>query len=144
MRQYSAALSSIVAAGFLIWILGAYGKRDSAAGGEFRGHDHFARGAGFDEIVENAVCHRFIERALVAIRREIKFERFAFDAEAVGHVIDIDSSKIGLTSYRTNGSEIVCLKMNSVISPRSRIRKRLQARFGWRCRKFRVAVPEQC
>ena len=55
-------------------IFGAHCKRDSAARGELRGHDRLARRTGFHEIVENAVCDGFIERALVAIRGEIEFQ----------------------------------------------------------------------
>ena len=96
-----------------------------------RGDDHFAWCAGFDEIIENMVCDRFIKRVHIAIRCEIEFERFAFNAQPIGHVIDIDPCEIRLARYGTNRSEIVCLKMNTVISFRSRIGKRLEARFRW-------------
>ena len=125
-------------------MLNTYRERDSATRGELRSHDGSTRGTGFHKIVEDAVCHRFIERALATIRCEIKFERLAFDAETVGHVIDIDPRKIGLTSDGANRSEIICFKVNTVISFRSRIRKCFQARLRWRGGKFRIAVPQQC
>jgi len=111
-------------------VLGADCQRDSSARGELRRHDCFARRTGFHEIVENAVRDRFIERALVAIRGEIEFQRLALDAETVGHVIDIDPREIGLTGYRTNGSEIICFKMNSIIALGSGIWKSLESRLG--------------
>ena len=117
---------------FPVRILGADCKGDSTAGGELRGHDHFAGRTRFYEIVENAVCDGFIECALVTIGTKIKFQRLAFDAESVRHVIDIDPSKIGLTGNRTNGSEIVRFEMNTVIAFRNRIRKRLQVCLGGR------------
>jgi len=121
-----------------------HGQRDSTARGELRCDDGFARRAGFHEIIENTICDSFIERALIAIRGQIELQLFTFDAQTIRHVIDIDPGEIGLACDRTNGSEIVCFEVNTVISLRSRIRKRFQARFGWRCRKFRVAVSEQC
>ena len=111
----------------LVRIFGAHCQRDSAARGELRGDDYLARGAGFDEIVEDAVCDRFVECTLVTIGGEIEFQRLALDTKAIGNVIDIDPGKIGLTGYGTNGSEIICFEMDAVISLRSRIRKRLQA-----------------
>ena len=100
----------------LIRILGADCQRDSSACGELRGHDHLARSAGFDEIVENPVCCCFIKRMYIAIRREIKFQGLGLDTETIGHIIDVDSSKIGLTSYRTNGSEIIRFEVNVVVA----------------------------
>ena len=77
-------------------MLGTHGERDTATRGELCGHDRFPRRACFYEIVQNTVRDRFVEGALVPIRREIKFERFAFDAQAVGHIIDVDPGEIGL------------------------------------------------
>ena len=125
-------------------ILNANCERDSTARGESRGHDGLARCAGFHKIVENAVRDGFVERALIAIRGQIKLKRFAFDAETVGHVIDVDPREVRLACNRTDGSKVIRFKMNPVISFRSGIGKRLQTRFGWRRGKFRVAVPEQC
>jgi len=48
----------------------------------------------------------------------------------VGHVIDIDPGEIGLARDRTNGSEIVGFKMNSIIALRSGIWKSLESRLG--------------
>jgi hypothetical protein len=133
------------ASGFaFVRILCADGERDPATRGELRGDDCFTRHAGFYEIVQDVVGDRLVERALVAIRRQVKLERLTFDAETVGYVIDVNSGKIGLFSNGTNGSEIVCLKMNPIIAIGRWIREGLQARFGWRGWKFRVAVPKQC
>ncbi len=74
VRRYSAAFSFVIAIRLLVSILSSNGKRDSAARGELRGDDRFARRAGFDEIVQNAVCDRFVERALVTIGGEIEFQ----------------------------------------------------------------------
>ena len=60
--------SLVIAANFLVRILGANGECDSAARGELRGNNRFARRAGFYEIVQNAVRDGFVERPLVSIR----------------------------------------------------------------------------
>ena len=116
----------------LVRILGAHGKRDSTARGELRGDDCFARRARFDEVIQNPVGHSFVKCALVPIGRQVKFQGLALDAEAVGHVIDIDAAKIGLPCYRTDGSEIIGFKMNPIIAAWRRIWKSLQPRLGRR------------
>src|SRR5438132_1573940 len=79
-------VSSTIAANFLrtfVRILGADRERDSATRGKLRGHDGLARRARLHEVVEDAIGHRFVECAFVSIRREIKLERLAFNAETV-------------------------------------------------------------
>ena len=111
-------ISSAVAGNLvLVWILGSDSERNSAAGRKLRGYDCLAWRACFYEIVEDTVGDRLIKGALVPIRREIKLEGFAFDAEAVWHVIDVDPGKIRLPCDWTNRSEIVRLKMYPVIAP---------------------------
>ena len=136
--------SSGVPARSLVRILGAYGERDSAARGELRGHNCFARRARFYEIVQNAVCDCFVKRSLVPVRGKIKFERFAFDAKAVRHVIDVDPGKIRLARDWTNRSEIIRFKMNPINAIRCRIWKSLEPRLSRRSRDFCFASPEQC
>ena len=120
------------ASGFaFVGILGTHRERDSAACGELRCDDCLARRACVHEIVENTVRDRFIERALIPIRGEIKLERFALDAQAVRHIIDIDPGEVRLARDRTNGSEIIRFKMNPVIPPR-RIWESLEPRLRGR------------
>jgi len=134
----------LITPGFLIRVLSAHGERDSAARGELRGDDRFARRARFDEIVQNTVRDRFIESVLVAVGREIKFKRLAFNTETVRHVIDLDPGEIRLGCNRTNGSEIVSFKMNPVISAWCRIWESLETRLCGRARNFGFAVSKQC
>jgi hypothetical protein len=136
--------SSTVTGNFtFVRILGTNGECDSAAGGELRGYDHFARRACSHEIVQNAVRDRFIERALVSIRGQIKLERLAFHTEPVGDVIDIDPGKIRLARDWTNRSEIVRFKMYPVIATRW-VRKSLEARLGGRGGQSHFASSEKC
>jgi hypothetical protein len=134
----------IIVTGFLVRILGANRERDSAAGGELRGHDRVARSARFHEIVQNAVRDGFVERVFVSIRRKIKFEGLAFDTETVRHVVDVDPGEIRLARDRANGSEIIRLEMNPIIAAGCWIWKRLESRLGWRSGNSRFAVPKQC
>jgi len=134
--------SLVITAAFPVRILGSHGERDSAARGELRGDDYLAWRARLDKIVQNPICDRFVESALIAIRREIEFQRFTLDAEAVGHIIDVNPCEIRLPCHRTNRSEIVCLEMNPVIAVRRWIWERFETRVGRRCRQFRVASPE--
>jgi len=127
----------------LVRVIGAHSERNSAARGELRGHDRFARGAGFHEIVQDAICDCFVERALVPIGCQIKFQGLALDAETVRHVIDVDAGKIRLTGDRTNRSEIIGFKMDPVIPAGRWIWKSLKARLRGRRRNSRVASPEQ-
>ena len=108
-----------------------------------RGHDRFARSACFHKIVKNAVRDRFVKRALIPIRSEIKLERLTFDAKAVRHVIDIDSGKIRLTCDWTNRSEIVRFEMNSVIPTGRGIRESLEPGLGRRGGQLRFASSEK-
>src|SRR5205823_9813462 len=49
---------------------------DSAASGKLGSDNRFARGTRFHEIIKDAIGHCLVERALAAVRREIKLERF--------------------------------------------------------------------
>ena len=125
----------------VVWILGANCKRDAAACGELRSHDCFTWCTGFDEIVKNPICDCFVERALVPIGRQIKFQGLALDAKTVGHVIDIDPGEVGLAGYRTNRCEIIGFKMNPIIAAWHRIWKSLESRLRGRGWQFRFAEP---
>ena len=143
VRRCSAAFSFLAAVQLLVRVFSAHGKRNSAARGELRGHDRFARGAGFYEIVENTVCDSFVERALVPIGCQIKFQGLALDAEMVGHVIDIDPSEIWLACDRANGSEIIGFKMDPVIPAGRWIWKRLEPRLRGRGGNLCVSSSEK-
>ena len=124
-------MSSAVAGNFtFVRILCAHGERDSTARGELCGHDCLAGRACFYEIVQNSVRDRFVEGALVPIGSKIKLERFAFDAQTIRHVIDVDPGKIRLTCDWANRSEIVRFEMNSVIPARRGIWESFKPRLG--------------
>jgi hypothetical protein len=91
------ATSCLVAASLRVGVLRANSECDSATGRKLRDYDRLARCARFYEVVEDMVGYCFVKGALVSIRGQIKLERFAFDTDAVRHVIDIDPGKIGLT-----------------------------------------------
>ena len=121
VRRCSAAFSFLVAVRLLVRIFSTDCKRDAAARGKLRGDDCLAWCARFHEIVQNAVRDRFVKRALVSIRRQIKLELLALNTKTVGYIIDIDPGEIGLACDRANGREIVGLKMDPVISVGCRV-----------------------
>ena len=133
-----------VAASFFLRIFRADGQGDSATCGELRGHDRFARCACFHKIVQNAVRDRFVKRALVPIRSEIKLERLTFHAKARRNVIDVYSGKIRLAGDRANRSEIVRFEMNPVTAARRGIWKGLKPGLGRGSWNFRFALSENC
>ena len=124
-------------------IFDAHRKRDSAARGELRGDDRFARSACFHKIVQDPVRDRFVKRALVPIRSEIKLERLTFDAKAFRNVIDVYSGKIRLAGDRTNRSEIVRFEMNAVIAAGRGIWESLKPGFGRRGGQSHFAPSEE-
>ena len=136
--------SCLVAAGLLVWVLGANSERDSAASRELCGHNCLARRACFYEIVQDAVRDRFIEGALIPIRSQIKLERLAFDAETVRDVIDINPGKVRLARDWTNRSEVVGFEMNPVIAAWHGILESLQPRLGRRGGQSHFAPSEEC
>ena len=129
---------------FFIRILSSHSQCDSAACGELRGDNGLARRACFHKIIQDAVSDCFVEGSLVSIRRKIKFERLALDAETVRNVIDFDPGKIGLASDRADGGEIIRFKMNPVDSLGRRIWKSLEPRLSWRGGNFCYGSSEQC
>jgi len=130
-RRSRPTISSAVAGNFaFVRVFRADGQCDSAPRGELRGHDCLAGRACFYEIVQNSVRDRFVERALVPIGSKIKLERFAFDAQTIRHVIDVDPGKIRLTCDWANRSEIVRFEMNSVIPARRGIWESFEPRLG--------------
>ena len=129
---------------FRIVIFGAHCERNSAARGELRGDDRFARSACFHKIVQDPVRDRFVKRALVPIRSEIKLERLTFNAKAFRNVINVYSGKIRLTGDRANRSEIVRFEMNAIIAASGGIRKSFESRLVRRSWNLRFASSENC
>jgi hypothetical protein len=125
-------------------MLGTHCERNSAARGELRGDDRFARSACFHKILQNPVRDRFVKRALVPIRSEIKLERLTFDAKAFRNVINVYSGKIRLAGDRANRSEIVRFEMNPVIAAGRGIRESFKPRLGRGSWNFRFASSENC
>ena len=125
------AISSTVALNSKIFvgIFGANRQCDSTARGKLRGHDCFPRRTSFHEIIQDAVSDRFVERALVSICSEIELERFALDAKAIRHVVDVDPGEIGLAGDRAKAGEIVRLEMDVIIAT-GRIWKCFQSRLS--------------
>ena len=125
-------------------MLGTDCESDSAPGRKLRGYDGLAWRAGFYEIVQNSVGYCFVKGALIPIRSEIKLERFAFDAETIRDVIDINPGKVRLARDWTNRSEIVGFEMNPVIAAWRGTLESLQPRLGRRGGQSHFAPSEEC
>ena len=120
----------------------AHRQRYAAAGGEFGCDRGVAWRTGGDEIVEDAIGHGFVEGALVAKGGEVEFERFAFDAEFVGHVFDDDLGEVHLSRHRAEGGEIGGLETDGVGTFRRR-REGLQFCFARGGGQTRFAAAEE-
>src|SRR4051812_8288705 len=101
-----------------------------------------ARCAGPHKIVENTISNRLVERADVAIRREVKLQRFTFNANLVRNVIDLDPREVRLAGDRTERCKIVRFEMDAVMTF-CRVRKGLQPGVLRRSRDPGLAAPEQ-
>src|SRR4051812_21337082 len=85
---------------------------------------------------------RFVERFLVAVGSEIKFQRLALHAGLRWNVIDLDPGKVRLSRDRTERSEIVRLEMDHIVAP-GRIRECLEPGFCRGGGNARLAAAEE-
>ena len=108
-------------------MLGDDCRIDAAADIEFRRQPHEARREQLHQVIENSVCHSFVERAFVAERPDIKFQRFQFDARICWNVLEEHCGEVGLTCLRTETGELRQPHPNRVVALRIRIRKRLES-----------------
>ena len=86
---------------------------------------------GFGKVVEDAIGHRLVKRSLIAVRPDIEFQAFQFDAFAVRHVIQIQGREIRLTGFRTQAGKLRYFHVNPIVARRLRIWKRVKV-FFWR------------
>ena len=96
--------------------LGADCQGDSATGRKFRGHNRFARRQAPTKSSRILLVTASLNRALVSVGSQIKFQRFALDAEFCRDIFDGDLSEIHLPGHRTERCKISRLKTNAVIA----------------------------
>src|SRR5262245_8046360 len=87
-RMIENAASSL--AELTLLVAGGHRRVDAAAHVEVAGHRHSARLASSNQIVENLIDHRFMKRALIAVRPQIELQRFQLDTVSIGHVANPD------------------------------------------------------
>ena len=66
------------------------------------------------DVIENHVHNLFMKRVMISVRKKIKLEGFALEAEFIRDIADCYLSEVGLTCYRTQGSEFRTIKVNPV------------------------------
>ena len=89
---------------------------DSAARGEFAVHESVARLASGDEIIEDLVDDRLVERSGISEGGEVKFQRLGFDTKLVGNIFDADFREVGLACDWAHGSELSAFESDPVVA----------------------------
>src|SRR5688572_32867568 len=116
---------SLLRSGFtapaLLPVLGNDARVNPAAYVEARLELQVARLERAHQVVEDAVGHGLVERAFVAIRPNIKLERFQLHAQAIGNVVEHQRGEIRLTGHRAEAGERRDLHVDPVVALRRRI-----------------------
>ena len=95
--------------------------RDAASGHEIADDLHPFRFTGGDEVIEDSIDSDFVERVVVSVGEEIKFESFAFDALLFCDVVDGDVSEIRLSGDRAEACEFRAVESDDIISFRESV-----------------------
>jgi hypothetical protein len=110
--------------GILFAGFGIMGRNDrvNAAAHEKVRFDRHAAGPGhFDQVIQDLVGDRLMERALVPVAPEIELEAFQLHAELIGYVRDADRREIRLTGLGAKTREFRTIHLNIVFAARIRI-----------------------
>ena len=83
------------------------------------------------QVVQNTVYDGLVKGTLVAVRPQVQLPRLELDTQSVGHVLDANRGKIGLTRLGTKTSELVRLETDEVVSVRLRVGEAIE-RLRWR------------
>ena len=111
-------------------MLGNHSGGDPAAHVELCLQAHVARLGGAHEIVEDFVGHRLVKGAFVAVRPNVKLERFQLDAQAVRDVVERERGEIRLPGHRAETRELRDLHVDPVIALRRGIGESLEPLAG--------------
>lgn len=96
-------------------VFGDDGRVDAAAHVEAGGQPHEARLGGGHQIIEDAVGHGFVERALITVGPDVEFERFQLHALLRGHIFDVQCGEIGLAGLGAEAREFRDVDTNGEI-----------------------------
>src|SRR5205085_3612729 len=80
--------------------------------------------------VEDAVRHRLVESAFVAIEPDVELQRFQLDAQLVRNVVEHQRREVRLSGHRTDAGELRNLHVDPVITAARWIGKCLQLPAG--------------
>ena len=100
-----------------------------------------------DEVVEDAVRDRLVERALVAEAPDVQLQRLQLDAGAVGHVFEVQGREVRLPGLRAQAGELGKTHADGIIPIRLRIgeclqRFRRRSGHGLKTPAFILAISE--
>ncbi len=110
----------------LLAVLGDDRRPDPATHVERAFDARATRADGCDQVVEDPVGHRFVERAVVTVRPEVQLPGLELDAQGVGDVFDADGGEVGLPGLGADAGELGAVEPDDVIALRLRIHERLQ------------------
>lgn len=103
---------------------------NAAAHVEFCRETQITRFQGCNQVIDNPVCHRFVESVLVAERPDIELEAFKFDTLLVRNIIQNQGREIGLSGFGTQTGKLGNLHMDMVVPFLSRIGEGFQVFAG--------------
>ena len=95
-------------------ILRLGGKANPSPCSELSVDQRFLRTTSRHDIVQDAINNLFVEAAGVAIRSEIEFQRFRFNAPITWHVFYRDFGEIRLTRHWAKRCEIGAFKFDQI------------------------------
>jgi len=95
------------------------------------------------QILENPVYDFFMEGGVVSERKQVEFERFAFQTETRGNVFDGELAEVGLGGNRAEGGELGAIESDSIGALGESILESLQAGAGGRIGINRRAAVEK-
>ena len=101
-------------------------RMQSASGRKFGGYFDVSGLHGRDHVVENLIGQPFVENAFVAIRLQVEFQAFEFDAQLVGDVLERNRSVVGLSGFRAQRREFRTHVRDEIVAIRIRIVERFK------------------
>lgn len=78
------------------------------------------------QVVEDAIGHRLVEDAQVAVVQDVVLEGLEFHDQLIGHVIDDDRAKVGQAGPGTDAGKLGNGDIHGVIAVRVSVGHRLQ------------------
>jgi len=107
-------------------MFGGHQNADPAPGIKVHLHPTPPGGKGGYEIVEQAVGEMFVKGAFVAEGPQVELERLGLHDFLVGHITDVDLSKIGLPRLGAETGKFGCAQFHHIVAFRVAVGKGFQ------------------